>query len=143
MHKRVLSGHISMASDGAHPFWFHAAGSQFCPHCGTLLVFSDLGDVQCDKCKYESNIADLPTLHVVTQSTPKPEAGWLKEYRASKLPSVAPEAAVSQRAVVKEECPKCKAPTMEFFTMQLRSADEGQTVFYECVKCGHKFSVNT
>jgi DNA-directed RNA polymerase I subunit RPA12 len=50
-----------------------------------------------------------------------------------------------KRAVIKEECPKCRAPEMEFYTMQLRSADEGQTVFYECFnpKCGHKYSVNT
>jgi DNA-directed RNA polymerase I subunit RPA12 len=26
--------------------------------------------------------------------------------------------------------------------MQLRSVDEGSTVFYECVKCSHKFSQN-
>jgi len=47
------------------------------------------------------------------------------------------------RAVAKETCPKCGNPEMEYFTMQLRSADEGQTVFYECAKCGHTFSTNT
>lgn len=44
---------------------------------------------------------------------------------------------------VDEPCPKCKHPQMEYYTMQLRSADEGQTVFYECPKCKHKYSQNT
>lgn len=43
---------------------------------------------------------------------------------------------------IKEECPKCKSEYMYFYTMQLRSADEGQTVFYEC-DCGHKEKLNT
>ena len=34
-----------------------------------------------------------------------------------------------------ETCIKCSHGTLEFFTMQLRSADEGQTVFFECPKC--------
>ncbi|KAF4724433.1 G elongation factor, mitochondrial 2 [Perkinsus olseni] len=46
-------------------------------------------------------------------------------------------------ALVDEECPKCKNPRMAFWTQQLRSADEGQTVFYECQKCGYRFNVNT
>jgi DNA-directed RNA polymerase subunit M/transcription elongation factor TFIIS len=44
---------------------------------------------------------------------------------------------------VDQPCPKCDHPEMEFYTMQLRSADEGQTVFYECPKCGHKYNQNT
>lgn len=50
---------------------------------------------------------------------------------------------VARRATVEEECPKCRNPTMNYWTMQLRSADEGQTVFYECPKCHHTFSTNT
>lgn len=48
-----------------------------------------------------------------------------------------------RRALVDEECPKCHHEQMFFYTMQLRSADEGQTVFYECPKCRHTFSVNS
>ena len=46
------------------------------------------------------------------------------------------------RAVVDETCPKCGGRGMEFYTLQLRSADEGQTVFYECRRCNHKYSQN-
>lgn len=46
------------------------------------------------------------------------------------------------RATVDEPCPKCGHGQLEYYTMQLRSADEGQTVFYECPKCRHKYSVN-
>ena len=51
---------------------------------------------------------------------------------------------VVEHAKIEEPCPKCGNPEMFFYTMQLRSVDEGSTVFYECVdpKCGNKFSVN-
>lgn len=29
-----------------------SAETPFCPRCGTLLVFPDVGDVVCDKCDY-------------------------------------------------------------------------------------------
>jgi DNA-directed RNA polymerase I subunit RPA12 len=45
-------------------------------------------------------------------------------------------------AIVQERCPKCDYHELNYYTMQLRSADEGQTVFYECTKCNHNFSVN-
>lgn len=38
---------------------------------------------------------------------------------------------------IKEDCPKCDNDELTFYTLQLRSVDEGQTVFYECEKCGY------
>jgi DNA-directed RNA polymerase I subunit RPA12 len=43
---------------------------------------------------------------------------------------------------VEQECPNCGHGVLEFYTMQMRSVDEGQTVFYECLECGHRFSQN-
>lgn len=47
------------------------------------------------------------------------------------------------RAIINDPCPQCSHPELQYYTMQLRSADEGQTVFYECAKCGHTYSTNT
>lgn len=47
-----------------------------------------------------------------------------------------------KRMVVEEPCIKCDAKEVGFYTVQLRSVDEGQTVFYECPKCNYTWSVN-
>ena len=85
----------------------------------------------------------------MTTSYPKPTPEWLNEWtlvQKAKRGELDVEAEAAskkaKRATVAEECPKCKHPTMEYYTMQLRSADEGQTVFYECPKCGHTYSEN-
>lgn len=64
-------------------------------------------------------------------------AYFLAEYEATGtwvVENKAPE--LHPRATVKEKCPKCGHPEMSFYTMQMRSVDEGQTVFFECLKCG-------
>ena len=42
-----------------------------------------------------------------------------------------------------EACPKCGRRDMTFTTAQLRSADEGQTIFYDCQSCGYKYNLNS
>lgn len=37
--------------------------------------------------------------------------------------------------IVERQCPQCKNDKMSYATLQLRSADEGQTVFFTCTKC--------
>lgn len=40
-------------------------------------------------------------------------------------------------------CPSCGKNEMVYNTAQLRSADEGQTVFYSCEACGYKETVQS
>ena len=45
--------------------------------------------------------------------------------------------------VIDRKCPKCNSEKMSYAAIQLRSADEGQTVFFTCVKCKYKESENS
>lgn len=45
--------------------------------------------------------------------------------------------------VVERKCPKCGNNKMSYATLQLRSADEGQTVFYTCTQCSFKETENS
>lgn len=45
--------------------------------------------------------------------------------------------------VIDRKCPKCSNNKMSYATLQLRSADEGQTVFYTCTKCSFKETENS
>lgn len=45
--------------------------------------------------------------------------------------------------VIDRKCSKCGNDKMSYATLQLRSADEGQTVFYTCTKCNFKETENS
>ena len=49
----------------------------------------------------------------------------------------------SERPTVEQDCEKCGNSKMYYTTRQTRSVDEGQTVYYECTKCGYTFTENT
>ncbi|KAH7827444.1 putative transcription factor S [Monocercomonoides exilis] len=100
----------------------------FCNVCGTLLEYQSL-KVVCRKCSWQcpySTYKGKVSQKVIKFSVPVEEKVTGKD----------------EKAVIDETCPKCGHGKMFYTTMQLRSADEGQTVFYECMKCGYRFSVN-
>lgn len=47
---------------------------------------------------------------------------------------------VQKEAVIEQACEKCGNPEMRYYTLQLRSADEGTTVFYRCPKCNYRYA---
>jgi len=105
----------------------------FCPLCGSLLIFPDSGDVSCDICPFSRPLADFPHAPSSATSHPKPTPEWLLEWRAAAalrtgdaagLAAEAARAAATgvKNAIVSEECPKCKAPQMEYCAASLRRA---------------------
>ena len=48
------------------------------------------------------------------------------------------------KMTVVQDCPNksCNSKEMLQYALQLRSVDEGSTVFSECPKCGYKFTLN-
>mmetsp|Transcript_7808 Transcript_7808/g.11668 ORF Transcript_7808/g.11668 Transcript_7808/m.11668 type:complete len:145 (+) Transcript_7808:32-466(+) len=137
----------------------------FCVTCGSILSAPNdmINDViKCSCCGRTCKFSELKIDPVVTTSMPKQRPLWLDEYdnslasfenvddlsrtttsRANAASSKKKEGqGLSKHATIDEPCPKCKHPTLYFYTMQLRSVDEGSTVFYECPNCNHKFSQN-
>ncbi|CAL9054758.1 DNA-directed RNA polymerase I subunit RPA12-like [Musa acuminata AAA Group] len=121
----------------------HARDFLFCSMCGTLLSFDSLHFARCLLCGFKRAAGDIEgreTRYTVTAEDIRRE---LKIEPFVILESAPVDDEAVQRAVVNEECPQCRHPQLEYYTKQLRSADEGQTVFYECPQCRHKFSINT
>lgn len=135
-------------------FRMSAIGSLvFCTDCGNLLD-SSTGDEKtilvCNCCgaqnrgMYKSayfgmshwrNNTDTSSKTVITRSKPSAFPSLLRQKRSA-VQTV--EASDRQaEAIIQEKCPMCGRDEMRYYTLQLRSADEGSTVFYTC-DCGHK-----
>jgi DNA-directed RNA polymerase I subunit RPA12 len=111
----------------------------FCPDCRATLKVDGSGDINCDVCPYKSNLSRFQPPSVTTYSGHAPSPIWAK--------SDAEQAALKTyqdpvRATIEEPCIRCNHPEVGFYTVQMRSVDEGQTVFYECPNCKHTWSIN-
>ncbi len=95
----------------------------FCPKCGSLLIPHKTKDkliVKC-KCGYKGEAEDV----VITEKIDKQKEIEVIEKEETMHP------------IVDAECPKCGHDKAEFWTRQTRSADEAETRFFKCVKCGN------
>ncbi|KAF3099162.1 DNA mismatch repair protein [Orbilia oligospora] len=89
---------------------------------------------------YKKLVAHTSSRTVVTHSNPDAFPSALKQ-KHSTGQNLAPEE-VGGQAEIDTPCPKCENPVMKFTTVQLRSADEGATVFYNCPNCGYRYNTN-
>lgn len=104
----------------------------FCRDCGALLPpLRNIGTVHCRVCKTEIDAVDYQ----------ESEIFYTVKFNKVSMPKKKTEE--SEGPVIERTCPKCKNDKMSFATLQLRSADEGQTVFFTCTQCGFKEKENS
>ncbi|KAF8536083.1 DNA-directed RNA polymerase i 13.7 kda polypeptide [Trichophaea hybrida] len=110
----------------------------FCSDCGNLLDRSPgSSKLICEMC--HAIVTDTSNKTVTTSSSANTFPSALR-LRRSAVQSLAAED-LHTEAKISQTCPECGNEEMWFFTLQLRGADEGATVFYRC-ECGHRFNTN-
>ncbi|EAY07729.1 hypothetical protein TVAG_118100 [Trichomonas vaginalis G3] len=100
----------------------------FCTFCGTLVPISNVGHMVCPLCKKAFDGKALQFSEKTVKIVKEADEITSKQGLA--------------RSIIKEKCPECGEEGLYFTTAQIRSADEGQTIFYECIHCGYRFSQN-
>ncbi|KAJ7719230.1 DNA-directed RNA polymerase I kDa polypeptide [Mycena maculata] len=113
----------------------------FCPHCGTLLALPRDGekDVVCEQCEYVESASAYENTVITTRSDPDAFPSALRQKRKTQTKL---HEGGDKGTLVNEKCPSCGAMEAYSKEMQLRSADEGSTIFYTCVTCKHGWRVN-
>ena len=114
----------------------------FCVDCGQLLDFELINNfsVKCQKCGGETSLDTIKNHYIESSETFELSKLWMNKlkHKEDKLR----EEQKNKKAVIEETCPKCGYGKMYYYVLQTRSADEGSTVFYECIKCHYKFNQN-
>ena len=98
---------------------------QFCDKCGSLMVPAKTGKIEvCPKCGRRLKAKDMKLKEKLDKKEDHKKT-WAKSEVQDTMPKT------------KEECPKCNYSTAYWWMMQTRAADEPETQFFRCCKCGH------
>ncbi|XP_072497630.1 DNA-directed RNA polymerase I subunit RPA12 [Notamacropus eugenii] len=106
---------------------FHS-DSDFCPECGSILPLpGTLDTVTCPRCDFSIDVREFEGKVVATSVV----------FHKLGTPLMVPEeeGPEFQGPVIDRRCSNCGHEGMAYHTRQMRSADEGQTVFYTCTNC--------
>ncbi|KAG8846232.1 DNA-directed RNA polymerase I core subunit rpa12 [Serendipita sp. 411] len=109
--------------------------------CGTLLDLPEpqSEQVKCQKCGHIEPASSFDDIEIVTHLR---EDAFPSELRQKRKMQTRYQENVETRPIETIVCKQCgfdKGYTME---KQLRSADEGSTVFTECLRCGFQDRLN-
>jgi len=113
----------------------------FCPNCSTLLNLPKEGDeqVECEQCGHIEPASSYENIVIATHSHPEAFPSALREKRKTKTKATGE---VETRLKVTEQCPQCGYHEAWSVEKQLRSADEGSTIIYNCVDCNFGWRVD-
>lgn len=97
---------------------------RFCPKCGSILIPKKV------------NKKVLLVCGCGYKSKERTEV-MIKEDIAKREKKVEVVEELETHPIVDAVCPRCGNGKAYFWTLQTRAADEPETQFYKCTKCGH------
>ncbi|KAI3358303.1 hypothetical protein L3Q82_014685 [Scortum barcoo] len=118
----------------------------FCSECGNILPLPGIQDtVCCPRCSFCIPVAGANSCSLKSRS----QFVSVPEFAGHEISSTVIFNPVEQSAVTLEDkedsdlkgpvidrrCSRCNKEGMIYHTRQMRSADEGQTVFFTCIHC--------
>ncbi|KAM6959056.1 DNA-directed RNA polymerase I subunit RPA12 [Aplochiton taeniatus] len=100
----------------------------FCPECGNVIPLPGIQDtVTCPRCSFRIPVKEFSG-QVITSAfifNPLEQSLGVGDDDNSEL----------KGPVIDRRCSRCNKEGMVYHTRQMRSADEGQTVFFTCIHC--------
>eukprot|EP01091_Cochliopodium_minus_P014689 TRINITY_DN5018_c0_g1_i1.p1 TRINITY_DN5018_c0_g1~~TRINITY_DN5018_c0_g1_i1.p1 ORF type:complete len:130 (-),score=22.05 TRINITY_DN5018_c0_g1_i1:61-450(-) len=114
---------------------------QFCPECNNFLeTFTMKSEIVCPCCDYAIEIKDYQYKPIIRENIIKKSAR--QKMREKQMQEEFNSTKEILMQLIEEECPKCGEEKVYYHTKQLRSADEGSTIFYNCPKCTFQWNQN-
>lgn len=109
----------------------------FCTRCGAVMplpsYLDDTRHVACHICSLQVDASIFNGLSTFTRIQFNERDSIARKRRTF----------AAEGPIVERVCAKCGHDKQYFATLQTRSADEGQTIFYTCLKCGAKENENS
>ncbi|XP_077404949.1 DNA-directed RNA polymerase I subunit RPA12 isoform X2 [Vanacampus margaritifer] len=101
----------------------------FCPECGNVLPLPGMKDtVCCRRCSFSISVSEFSGREIRSTVIFNP-------VDKSSLLLESSDDSEMKGPVIDRRCTRCNKEGMIYHTRQMRSADEGQTVFFTCIHC--------
>ncbi|MBN2453918.1 transcription factor S [Candidatus Woesearchaeota archaeon] len=97
----------------------------FCPKCGAILVPKKSNNKRVMACSCGYVNRNIVSATITEETAEKAKEVEIVEEQPETLPKT------------EAECPKCRHKVAYYWMQQTRAADEGETKFLKCEKCGH------